>query len=97
VLSDAGFKIQLHHNGTAIEGQWDWLYCALEACHREVHSIGCPRVYTMVKINTRTDKEQILEEKVASVQALLCSKTTRGRAAASGSDSGLPKRVPLIA
>lgn len=51
----------------------------------------------MVKINTRTDKEQILEEKVASVQALLCSKIMRGRAAASGSDFGLPKRVPLIA
>lgn len=45
----------------------------------------------------RTDKEQILEEKVASVQALLCSKIMRGRAAASGSDFGLPKRVPLIA
>ena len=32
---------------------------------------GCPRLYTTVKINSRTDKDQTLEDKVASVQALL--------------------------
>ena len=52
-----GLKIQLHPNGTA--------------CHQAVHTMGCPRIYTTVKINTRTDKDQTLEDKVASVQALL--------------------------
>ena len=33
--------------------------------------MGCPRVYTTVKINTRTDKEQSQDDKVASVRALL--------------------------
>lgn len=33
--------------------------------------LGCYRIYTTVKINTRTDKDQTLEDKVASVQALL--------------------------
>ncbi len=33
--------------------------------------MGCPRIYTTVKVNTRTDKDQSLEDKVASVQALL--------------------------
>jgi len=33
--------------------------------------MGCPRIYTTVKINTRIDKDQSLEDKVASVQALL--------------------------
>ena len=33
--------------------------------------LGCPLVYTTVKINTRTDKDQTLEDKVASVRALL--------------------------
>ena len=60
VLTEAGLKIQLHPNGTAID-----------ACHQAVHAMGCPRVYTTVKINTRTDKDQTLEDKVASVQALL--------------------------
>jgi uncharacterized protein YqgV (UPF0045/DUF77 family) len=29
--------------------------------------MGCPRVYTTVKINTRSDKEQTLEDKVAII------------------------------
>jgi uncharacterized protein YqgV (UPF0045/DUF77 family) len=33
--------------------------------------MGCPRVYTTVKVNTRTDKEQTLEDKLASVEVLL--------------------------
>ena len=71
VLTEAGLKIQLHPNGTAIEGEWQPVFQAIEACHQAVHAMGCPRVYTTVKINTRTDKEQTLEDKVASVQALL--------------------------
>ena len=71
VLSEAGLKIQLHPNGTAIEGEWGPVFTAIEACHQAVHAMGCPRVYTTVKINTRTDKDQTLEDKVASVQALL--------------------------
>ena len=33
--------------------------------------MGFPRIHTTVKINTRTDKDQSLEDKVASVQSLL--------------------------
>ena len=47
------------------------VFQAIEACHQAVHAMGCPRVYTTVKINTHTDKEQTLEDKVASVRALL--------------------------
>ena len=71
VLTEAGLKIELHPNGTAIEGEWQPVFQAIEACHQAVHAMGCLRVYTTVKINTRTDKEQTLEDKVASVRALL--------------------------
>lgn len=71
VLTEAGLKIQLHPNGTAIEGEWQPVFGAIEACHQAVHAMGCPRVYTTVKSNTRTDKDQTLEDKVASVKALL--------------------------
>jgi uncharacterized protein (TIGR00106 family) len=71
VLREAGLKIQLHPNGTAIEGEWGAVFAAVEACHRAVHAMGCPRLYTTVKINTRTDRDQTLEDKVASVEALL--------------------------
>jgi uncharacterized protein (TIGR00106 family) len=71
VLAAAGLRFQLHPNGTAIEGEWGPVFAAIEACHRAVHAMGCPRIYTTVKINTRTDRDQTLEEKVASVEALL--------------------------
>lgn len=32
---------------------------------------GCPRADTTVKINTRTQKDQALQNKLASVKALL--------------------------
>ena len=40
--------------------------------------MGCPRVYTTVKINTRIDRDQTLENKVASVEALLQQRPDRG-------------------
>ncbi|MEA5475083.1 MTH1187 family thiamine-binding protein [Synechococcus sp. CCY9201] len=71
VLLDAGLKIQLHPNGTAIEGEWGPVFAAIEACHSAVHAMGAPRIFTTVKVNTRTDRDQTLEDKVASVEALL--------------------------
>ena len=35
VLTEAGLKIQLHPNGTAIEGEWEPVFAAIEACHQE--------------------------------------------------------------
>ncbi len=68
---EAGLKIQLHPNGTAIEGEWGPVFAAIEACHQAVHAMGCPRVFTTVTVNTRTDRDQTLEDKVASVEVLL--------------------------
>ena len=35
--------------------------------------MGSPRIYTTVKINTRTDRDQTMAEKVSSVEVLLGS------------------------
>jgi len=51
-------------------GEWQPVFAGIEACHQAVHAMGCPRVYTNLKVSTRTDKEQTLENKVASVRAL---------------------------
>jgi uncharacterized protein (TIGR00106 family) len=46
VLTEAGLKIQLHPNGTAIAGEWQPVFQAIEACHQAVHAIGCtPRLH----------------------------------------------------
>jgi uncharacterized protein YqgV (UPF0045/DUF77 family) len=46
VLLGAGLKIQLHANDTAIEGRWEPVYAAIQACHQAVHAMGCSRIYT---------------------------------------------------
>ena len=69
ILKQTGLKTTLHPNGTAIEGEWDAVMAAVKACHEKVHGMGAPRVFTILKIGTRTDREQSLEDKVNSVVA----------------------------
>ena len=67
ILKQPGLKTTLHPNGTAIEGEWDAVLGAVKACHEKVHAMGAPRIFSTLKIGTRTDREQTLEDKVQSV------------------------------
>jgi uncharacterized protein (TIGR00106 family) len=69
VLAEAGLKAQLHANGTNLEGEWDQVLGAVKRCQETVHAMGAPRVTTLLTLHTRTDRDQTLEDKVASVQA----------------------------
>lgn len=67
ILNQPGLKTALHPNGTSVEGEWDQVMAAVKACHEKVHSMGAPRIHTNIKLGTRTDREQSLEDKVNSV------------------------------
>ena len=71
VLREAGLKIKLHAYGTNIEGEWDVVMAAIKRCHEVVHGMGAPRISTTLKLGTRTDREQTMEEKVRSVEEKL--------------------------
>jgi uncharacterized protein (TIGR00106 family) len=68
VLIDAGLKTSLHSYGTNIEGEWDAAFAAIKRCHEVVHGMGAPRITTTIKLGTRTDREQTMEDKIASVK-----------------------------
>ncbi len=68
VLTDAGLKTSLHSYGTNIEGEWDDVFVAIKRCHEVVHEMGAPRITTTIKLGTRTDRDQTMEDKVKSVQ-----------------------------
>lgn len=68
VLVEAGLKTALHSYGTNIEGEWDAVFAAVKRCHEVVHSMGAPRITTTIKLGTRTDRTQTMEDKVRSVQ-----------------------------
>ncbi|HEY5038319.1 MAG TPA: MTH1187 family thiamine-binding protein [bacterium] len=71
VLNEAGLKTQLHAYGTNIEGEWDQVFAAIKRCHEVVHQMGAPRITTMLKFGTRTDRNQTMEEKIKSVERKL--------------------------
>lgn len=68
VLTEAGLKTALHANGTNVEGEWDAVFAAVKRCHEVLHAMGVPRVAATLRVGTRTDKAQSLEDKVRSVE-----------------------------
>ena len=67
VLQEAGLETHLHAYGTNVEGEWDDVMAAVKRCHEVVHEMGAPRISTTLKLGTRTDREQRMADKVASV------------------------------
>jgi len=75
VIREAGLKSTLHGYGTNVEGEWDDVFAAFKRCHEVVHEMGAPRVSTIIKVGTRTDREQTMADKVRSVEDKLDSNT----------------------
>ena len=71
ILSEAGLKTQLHAYGTNIEGEWEDVFAAIKRCHERVHEMGAPRISSTIRLGTRTDREQTMEDKIKSVQEKL--------------------------
>lgn len=71
ILKDAGLKIMLHAYGTNIEGDWDDVFNAVKKCHERVHEMGAPRISSTLRLGTRIDREQTMEDKIKSVQIKL--------------------------
>lgn len=71
VFRAAGLETRLHAWGTNVEGPWDDVFRAVKKCHEVVHAKGAPRITTTIKVGTRTDREQSMDDKVRSVQSKL--------------------------
>jgi len=67
VLEEAGLTIRLHAYGTNIEGEFDRVFAAIKACHEKIHAAGAPRISTTIKLGTRVDRSQTMEDKLRSV------------------------------
>ncbi len=67
ILKEYGLNAELHAYGTNVEGEWQQVFAALEACHEKLHQMGAPRVSTTVKLGTRNDRDQTMGDKLSSV------------------------------
>ena len=71
ILTEAGLHTRLHAYGTNVEGEWDAVFAAVKRCHETLHQMGAPRVMTSIKVGTRSDRDQTLEDKIRSVESKL--------------------------
>lgn len=71
ILTEAGLKSHLHAYGTTVEGEWDKVLAAVKRCHEVIHEMGAPRISTTIKLGTRTDRMQTMEDKIRSVEEKL--------------------------
>ena len=71
ILVNAGLSHQMHAYGTNVEGEWDQVFAAVKRCHEVVHEMGAPRITTSLKVGTRSDREQSMQDKIDSVKSKL--------------------------
>ena len=67
----AGEYIAEIQRRTSLEGSTEDILAVVGELHRVPFEMGLPRVYTVLKLDERRDKEQTLDDKVRSVEERL--------------------------
>ena len=62
---------ELHAMGTSLEGSVEDILAVVAELHRIPLEMGLPRVYSVLKLDERRDKQQTLSDKVRSVEKRL--------------------------
>jgi uncharacterized protein (TIGR00106 family) len=64
-------RYRLHAMGTSLEGTTADVLAVVGELHAVPFEMGVPRVYTVLKLDERRDREQTLDDKVEAVERLL--------------------------
>jgi uncharacterized protein (TIGR00106 family) len=64
-------RYRLHAMGTSLEGTTDDVLAVVRELHEVPFGMGVERVYTVLKLDDRRDREQTLDDKVESVERRL--------------------------
>jgi uncharacterized protein (TIGR00106 family) len=67
----SGVKYQLTAMGTILEGDVDTILRVAREMHEAPFEMGIQRVYTVIKLDDRRDRESTIEGKVQSVEMKL--------------------------
>ena len=71
ILEETGLPILLHGYGTNIEGDYDTVFAAIKRIHEELHASGVVRISTTIRLGSRNDKEQSVQDKIDAVKGQL--------------------------
>jgi uncharacterized protein (TIGR00106 family) len=66
-------RYEMHAMGTSLEGTTADILAVAGELHAVPFELGIPRVYSILKLDERRDREQTLTDKVDSVRRLLDS------------------------
>lgn len=69
ILAVSGLEHEMHANGTNIEGEMAAVSATIEACCARLHQLGVERIFCTMAFSTRTDKNQSMAGKLASLNA----------------------------
>jgi uncharacterized protein (TIGR00106 family) len=69
IFDAAGLNHQMHAYGTNVEGEWEAVMAAIKKCHQKMHEMGAPRVGSTLRMGTRTDRDQSMQDKIDSVNS----------------------------
>lgn len=64
-------RFRLQAMGTELEGSTEDILAVVGELHAVPFELGLPRVYSVLKLDERRDREQTLDDKVASVERRL--------------------------
>ena len=64
-------RYAMHAMGTSLEGTTEDILRVVGELHAVPFDMGVPRVYTVLKLDERRDREQTLADKVGSVRRLI--------------------------
>jgi uncharacterized protein (TIGR00106 family) len=67
IFQAAGLSHRMHAYGTNVEGEWDDVMAAVKQCHEKLHDMGAPRISSSMKMGTRSDRVQTMQDKIDSV------------------------------
>ncbi len=73
ILLETGLPVLLHGYGTNIEGDYDTIFAALKRIHEELHAAGAARISTTIRLGSRVDKSQGIEDKIEAVRSELAN------------------------
>ncbi len=71
IFLEAGLNPKLHAYGTNIEGDFESVLQAIQRCHETVHKMGAPRISTSIRLGSRVDRDQSMQDKIDSVASKL--------------------------
>lgn len=63
-----GLGVNIHALGSNVEGPLPEILTALEECHRQLHAEGIARIVTDIRLTTRIDRSQSIDEKISSLK-----------------------------